>query len=65
MLLICERHLHDCIISMRGEALAHTNSLTTLFFYIESSVPHQESKRPCVLEVLLLSLLLQVYYQIW
>jgi hypothetical protein len=29
MLLICERHLHDCIISKTGEALANKTSLAT------------------------------------
>ena len=42
ILLTCGKHLHDCIISLRREAWAHTTSLTSPLF-IKVPVPSQES----------------------
>ena len=42
ILLTCEKHLHDSIISLRGKVWAHTTSLTPPRF-IEVPVPSQES----------------------
>ena len=52
ILIICGTHLHDCIISIRGEVWAHKTSLTTPLF-IEVSVPSQESDRSyiCVMGI--------------
>ena len=41
-LLICRKHLHDCINSLRGEVWAHKSSLTPPLF-LEVSVSSQES----------------------
>jgi hypothetical protein len=44
ILLACRKHLHDCIISLRGEVWAHKTNLT-LPLFIEVPVPRQESER--------------------
>jgi len=43
ILLTCGKQLHDCIISLRGEAKAHKRSLT-LPHFIEVPVPSPESE---------------------
>ena len=45
-LLICWKHLHDHIISVRGEAWAYTTSSTPPPF-TEVPVPRQDSERSC------------------
>jgi len=47
ILLICGKHLHDCINSLRGEVWAHKSSLTPPLF-LEVSVPSQESGRSSI-----------------
>jgi hypothetical protein len=44
ILLTCEKHLHNRIISKRGEGFGHKTSLTPPIF-IELPVPSQESER--------------------
>jgi len=44
ILLTGGKHLHDCIISLRGEAWVHITSLTLPLCFIEVSVPSQESE---------------------
>jgi hypothetical protein len=46
----CGKHLHDHIISLRGEIWAHKCSLTPSYF-IEVHVPSQESERSCISEL--------------
>jgi len=59
ILLTCGKHLHDHIISLRGEVWANTTSLTPPSF-IEVPVPSQESERSymyiCVLGLSILPL---------
>ena len=45
-LLTCGKHMHDGIISLRGDVCAQKTSLT-LPLFIEVSVPSQESERSC------------------
>ena len=47
ILLTCGKHLHDCIISLRGEVWSHKASLVPLFFY-EVSFPSQKCERSCI-----------------
>jgi hypothetical protein len=44
ILLSCGKHLHDRLISIRGEVWVHKSSLT-LPLFIEMPVPSQESGR--------------------
>lgn len=46
-LVTCGKHVHDGIISLRGEVLAHMTSLIPPLF-IEVMVPSNESERSCV-----------------
>jgi len=47
ILLTSGKHLHDRIISQRGEFWSHKTSLT-LPLFIEVPVPSQESERSCI-----------------
>ena len=44
ILLTGGKHLHDCIISLRGEAWVYITSLTLPLCFIKVSVPSQESE---------------------
>jgi hypothetical protein len=54
-LLTCEKHLHDRIISLKGEVRSYKTSLTPRLF-IEVPVPSQESKRSCICVLVVSSL---------
>ena len=58
----CGDHLHDCIISLRGEVWANKTSLTCHFFFIDVRVSMQESERSCVsgVSILFLSTIFQL-----
>ena len=47
ILLTCGKHLHDRIISPRGDVWDHKISLT-LPLFIEVPVPIQENERSCI-----------------
>ena len=47
ILLICGKHFHDCIISLRWEVFVHKTSLT-LPLFIEVSLPSQENEQSCI-----------------
>jgi hypothetical protein len=47
ILLTCGKHLHDRIISVRGNPLAHKPS-SSLPLFIEVSVQSQECERSCI-----------------
>jgi len=47
ILLSCGQNLHNRIISVRGEVLAHKTSLTPPLFY-KNAVPSQESELSCI-----------------
>jgi hypothetical protein len=47
MFFICERHLHDCIISKTGEALANKTSLATKLI-IERDVKHHQAHKQTI-----------------
>jgi hypothetical protein len=50
-LFVCSgKHLHDHIISLRGEVWAHKCSLTPSYFIVVH-VPSQESERSCISEL--------------
>jgi hypothetical protein len=57
ILITCGKHLHDYIISLRGQVWAQKTSLTPPLL-IEVPVPRQESEQSCicVLGVLILPL---------
>ena len=56
ILLTCGKHVHDGIISLRGEVWAHTTSLIQPLL-IEVPVPSQEHEPSCIC-VLVISILL-------
>ena len=66
ILLTCGKHLHDRIISLRGEVWSHKASLVPLFFY-EVSFPSQKCERSCIcllgLSFLSLSTIFQLEHQ--
>ena len=66
MLLTCEKHLHDRIISLRGMALAHQTSLSQPLV-IEVSVLIQVSEQSCICALGLLALHLSTicFIEIW
>ena len=47
ILLKCRNHLHDHIISLKGEVWTHKTNLTSPLF-IEVPVPSQECERSCI-----------------
>jgi hypothetical protein len=47
ILLICGKHFHDSIISLRWEVFVHITSLT-LPLFIEVSLPNQENEQSCI-----------------
>ena len=47
ILLTCGKHLHDCIISLRGDVWDHKISLTPPLF-IEVPVPSQDNDMSCI-----------------
>ena len=54
-MLLCEKHLHDPIISIRGEGWIYKTSLTPPLF-IEVPVPSQESERSCICLLIILTM---------
>jgi hypothetical protein len=47
ILLICGKHFHNHIISLRWEVFVHKTSLT-LPLFIEVSLPRQENEQSCI-----------------
>jgi hypothetical protein len=47
ILFTCGKHLHDCIISLSGDSLAHKNNLIPPR-NIEMPVPSQDIERSCM-----------------
>ena len=66
ILLTCRKHLHDRIISLKGEECAHNISLTR-HLLLNMSVPSQESELPfiCVLGVSIFLLDIGPFLVVW
>ena len=57
IVLLCRKHMHNHIISLRGEIWAHITSLP-LPLFIEVPVTSQECERSCICVLVVLILLL-------
>ena len=65
ILLMCENHMHDRIISLRGKIWAHKTSLTRPLFIEVLVVSSQDSERSCMYELAISILPLFLQYFSW